>query len=71
MHECVHVGVLAYDRVAVVYKNRMKKSAPIGALFNLKYSLLLARTVGEIPLRGEMSLCDKRVVPCQRALSLH
>ncbi len=45
MHECVHVGVPLYDRVAIVYKNRKKKSTPLGVLFNLKYSLLIARTI--------------------------
>ena len=29
----------------VTDKNRIKKSAPIGALFNLKFTLLIARTV--------------------------
>ena len=46
MHECVHVGVPLYDRVAIVYKNRKKKSTPKGVLFNLKYSLLIAQTIG-------------------------
>ena len=33
MHECVLVGVLVYGRVAVVYKNRIKKSTPIWCAF--------------------------------------